>query len=318
HAALHGVVYARHPVRTHLVTAADTDAAAVVARYVGAAPDDARLDRTEMTMREAIKVSSNRAAVRMLQDLGVQRAVATASQLGIEGMPAVPSLALGAGEVTLQAMTAAFGVFASGGVRHDPVLIRRVEDAAGTVIYEAPDTATRVIRETTAFQMASMLADVVDGGTAWRVRQMGFRLPAAGKTGTTNDYHDAWFVGFTPSLVTGVWVGFDQPRPILRGGHAGDVAVPLWTTVMKAATKGHRAAWLTPPDGLTRVSVCRLSGQRAGAGCESVFVTEEDGTFVERSYVYPEYFAHGTAPEETCVLHGERSFWHRVSGWFRR
>ena len=85
--------------------------------------------------------------------------------------------------------------------------------------------------------MATMLADVINSGTAWKARQLGFRLPAGGKTGTTNEYHDAWFVGFTPSLVSGVWVGHDNPQPIMPGSaYAGDVAVPMWAGFMKAAT----------------------------------------------------------------------------------
>jgi 1A family penicillin-binding protein len=282
-------------------------------------PDDSRVTATAMTMRDAIKVSSNRAAVRMLQDLGIQHAVRTASTLGVGEMPAVPSLALGSGEVTLQAITGAFGVFANGGVQRTPVLIRRVEDAAGNVLFQSPEDGTQVISPATAFQMASMLAGVIDGGTGWRVRQLGFRLPAAGKTGTTNDYHDAWFIGFTPSLVTGVWVGFDQPRPIMRRGYAGDVAVPMWTAFMKEATKGHKAAWLKAPDNLTRVSICRVTGLRAGEGCDEVRMpTDDDGSYEVRSMVFGEYFVRGTAPRDTCEMHQRLSIINRFVGWFKR
>ena len=95
------------------------------------------------------------------------------------------------------------------------------------------------ISETTAFLISTMMADVINAGTGAR-RALGFTLPAAGKTGTTNEYRDAWFVGFTPSLVTGVWVGYDQPRTIMRNGFAGDVAVPMWAKYMKAATRGDK------------------------------------------------------------------------------
>ncbi len=283
-------------------------------------PDDSRVTSTSMTMRDAIKVSSNKAAVRMMQDLGVKHAVQTASDLGVGTMPAVPSLALGSGEVTLRDMTSAFGVFANGGVRRAPVLIRRVEDAEGNVLFQAPDEATQVVSPATAYQMASMLADVVNGGTGWRVRQLGFRLPAAGKTGTTNDYHDAWFIGFTPHLVTGVWVGFDQPKPIMRRGYAGDVAVPMWTDFMKAATKGDPATWLKPPSNLTRVSVCRVTGLRAGEGCQTVRVPIDDDEvgFEERSMIYNEYFVQGTEPEHTCELHRRIGILGRFVSWFKR
>ena len=109
------------------------------------------------------------------------------------------------------ALTGAYGAFANGGVVRPPVLIRRVEDSDGKVIYQDEQKSQRAVSEATAFMMSSMLADVVNHGTGYRARQSGFTLPAAGKTGTTNDYVDAWFVGYTPRVVTGVWIGFDQP-----------------------------------------------------------------------------------------------------------
>jgi len=100
--------------------------------------------------------------------------------------------------------------------------------------------------------MADMLRGVIDAGTGSGARRHGFRLPAGGKTGTTNDYKDAWFVGFTPSIVTGVWVGFDQPRTIRGNGYASELAVPMWSRFMKSATDGHKAAWVKRPAGASR------------------------------------------------------------------
>ena len=202
-------------------------------------------------------------------------------------MPSVPSLALGSGDVTLQAMTAAYAAFANHGLVPKPLLIRRVEDGDGHVLYSADPSSTRAIADTTAFLMSSMLADVINAGTGARARTLGFTLPAAGKTGTTNDFNDAWFIGFTPSLVTGVWVGFDQPRTILPNGFAADVAVPLWAGFMKGATKGDRPEWLDAPPGITSARVCRLSGRLATEGCEKVEV-DENGQVDERSLVYTE------------------------------
>ena len=119
-----------------------------------------------------------------------------------------------------------------------------------------------------------MLSDVVNYGTAWKARRVGFMLPAAGKTGTTNDYVDAWFVGYTPKLVAGVWIGFDQPKTIIGGGYAGDIAVPLWGRFMKAATRGDRPEWFTTPKGLVGVTVCRISGKLPDDGCSDVEVVE--------------------------------------------
>ena len=97
--------------------------------------------------------------------------------------------------------------------------------------------------------MTTMLADVINAGTAWTARREGFTLPAAGKTGTTNDYHDAWFVGYTPKLVAGVWVGYDQPKTIVGNGYAAELAVPMWGRFMTAATHDHRPEWFRQPPG---------------------------------------------------------------------
>src|SRR5262249_49175004 len=161
-------------------------------------------------------------------------------RMGINDIPSVPSLALGSGEVTLQSLTAAYSAFANHGQVPTPTLIRRVEDQTGAVLFTAEDTSHQAISDTTAFLMATMIADVITAGTAARARSLGFTLPAAGKTGTTNEFNDAWFVGFTPKLAAGVWVGFDQPHTILRNGFAADVAVPMWASFMKTATRGDK------------------------------------------------------------------------------
>jgi penicillin-binding protein 1A len=148
--------------------------------------------------------------------------------------------------------------------------------------------------------MATMMADVVNEGTGARARSVGFRLPAGGKTGTTNEFRDAWFVGFTPKLVTGVWVGFDRPQTILPRGFAGDIAVPLWATFMKRATVNDRPDWLTRPPGITTALVCRVSGLLAGEGCGDVEVEGNDHKSERRSMIYTEYFVAGTEPTTVC------------------
>ncbi len=279
-------------------------------------PEDEHATTPEMTLRTALRTSSNRAAVRLLQEVGIPKTVDYAKRLGVGSVPSVPSLALGSGEVTLEGMTAAYATFASGGMRHAPVVIRRVEDREGAVIFESPVDATRVVTEQTAFLLSSMLSDVVNYGTAWKARRVGFQLPAAGKTGTTNDYVDAWFVGYTPKLVAGVWIGYDQPKTIISGGYAGEVAVPLWGRFMKAATKGDRPEWFTPPKGLVGVSVCRISGKLPGEGCLDVEVVSDSGEVSRRSMVITDYFARGKAPEEVCPLHPGGDLFSTMAGWF--
>jgi penicillin-binding protein 1A len=279
-------------------------------------PEDGHSDASELTMRAALKTSSNRAAVRMLEMIGAQSAVTYAQKLGLQDLPAVPSLALGSGEVTLFDMTSAYGAFAADGVWHRPTLLRRVEDLEGNVLYAAEDVSAQAVKPDTAFLMSSMLQDVIDGGTAWKARQLGFRLPAAGKTGTTNEYRDAWFVGYTKSLVSGVWVGYDTPKPILPGSaYAADVAVPLWARFMVAATANDPAQPFRPPRGIVTAQICRLSGKRPSGGCDAVPVTAENGGHEERSMVVTEYFAEGTEPGDFCHLHVGRSIFGRLAGW---
>jgi penicillin-binding protein 1A len=258
-----------------------------------------------MTMRTALRTSSNRAAAQMIRAVGIDETVAYAKKLELGDMPAVPSLALGAGEVTLADMTMAFGAFADHGLVRDPVLIRKVVDREGNVLFEAEDESRRAVEEATAFFMADMLTDVIDHGTAYGARQEGFRLPAAGKTGTTNDYVDGWFVGFTPSLVAGVWVGFDKPKTIFRGGYAAQVAVPIWARFMRDATRGDKAEWFERPKDIVGVAVCRVSGKLATDGCRAGEIVYDDfGGATSRSFAVTQYYRKGVAPSEYCDLHG--------------
>src|SRR4051812_15544756 len=279
-------------------------------------PEDEHSTADSMSLRTALRTSSNRAAVRLLQDVGIPKTVQYAKTLGVGDVPSVPSLALGSGEVTLQSLTAAYAAFANHGLVPQPMLIRRVEDVDGRVLYTAKESNTRAVSDVTAYLLSSMMADVINAGTGARARRIGFTLPAAGKTGTTNDFNDAWFVGYTPTLVTGVWVGFDQPHTILPNGFAADVAVPLWAAFMKEATKSDKPEWLSPPPGVVSANVCRLSGKLASEGCDDVEVMDNDGHLTRRSMVYTEYFARGTQPTDYCQLHPKHGFFGAVASVF--
>jgi 1A family penicillin-binding protein len=284
-------------------------------------------ENSEYTLRQGLKVSSNRAAAQLLQLVGVRTAVDYAHRLGIASdLPLVPSLALGTGEVTLLELTSAYGVFANQGLLAAPRFLTRVEECDGAVIWSSPFETSRAISQTTAFLMSSMLADVVSSGTATGARAAGFTLPAGGKTGTTDDYSDAWFVGYTPHLVAGVWFGLDTPAPIMNRGFASVVAVPAWARFMKAATAGAKPDWYQVPSDVEKVAICRLTGARAADGCRHPIAEAAEletaaltGINAEswpalvnplplpavpaEPNVYEDYFPVGKIPFEVCVRH---------------
>ena len=288
----------------------------------------------EYSLRAALKISSNRAAAQLLQQVGYTQTTYYAQRLGIESqLPAVASLALGTGGVTLMELTSAYGVFANQGFAVSPHLILRVEDAEGQSIWTDVPSRRQAVTPATAFMMSSMLADVIQSGTGSGARAAGFKLPAAGKTGTTDDYADAWFVGYTPHLVTGVWFGMDTPAPIMHRGFAAVVAVPAWAEFMKQATAGDKPDWFTPPADVEKVTICRLSGLRATDACRHGWFgpdyvqagltampgvptgSQAIGTSGRtpadnqpgRSTVYDDYFTIGSAPTDTCPIHGGAS-----------
>ena len=188
------------------------------------------------TIREAIKNSINLVAVRAIEEIApVNLVIEYAKRMGITSpLPPYESLALGAGEVSPLEMTAAFGVFANHGVYVEPVSILKIEDKDGNVIEDNFPMQREVLSEETSFIMTSMMEGVVNGGTGGHVRDY-FQLPAAGKTGTTTEFADAWFVGFTPQISAGVWVGFDNRTIHFKNwdGQGGRAAAPIWGRFMK-------------------------------------------------------------------------------------
>jgi 1A family penicillin-binding protein len=242
----------------------------------------------ELTLREAIIQSNNRAAAALQQRLGSRPVLRLASNLGLKDMPDVPSLSLGTGEVTPLELTVAFAAFANGGYAVQPRGLTRVIDADGAVAHEAPAKGERVLSPQTAFQMLSMLRDVVDRGTGAGARSLGVYFPAAGKSGTTNDYRDAWFVGFSSEVVAGVWVGYDQPATISDRAYGSRLALPIWSEFMRRAARIRRPRDFAPPDGLRDEVLCRISYRRPTEDCP----------------VYVEYFKPGDeTPDDTCDIH---------------
>ncbi|MBI4409465.1 MAG: PBP1A family penicillin-binding protein [Gemmatimonadetes bacterium] len=265
---------------------------------------------TTLSLRTALALSSNYAAVRLGDQVGPERVIALARTLGITTpMPPYPSIYLGAADVIPAEFVAAFAAFGNGGYRVRPQLVRRVEDARGKLMWESRARPQHALDEGVAYLTLSLMKEVVNRGTAAVIRRSGFMVPAAGKTGTTNDYKDAWFVGMTPDLVAGVWLGFDRPKPIAPRSSGGRLAAPVWAEFMKRvyAERPTPPDWLPPPT-LVSLPVDTASGMIATGNCPP-------------EQVRLEYFIPGTEPAETCPLHpetGVERFFERLWQGLRR
>jgi len=267
---------------------------------VSESADNAGAEPHEITLREGLAKSVNEAAVALIRKIGTAPTIETAQRLGIKSdLPPYESLALGAGEVRLLELTRAFAVFAGRGNLVAPHCVVRVEDSEGRTVYQEKQRPFPVLSPEIAYQMTSMLRDVVTRGTAATGATSGIGFPIAGKTGTTNDYKDAWFVGFSPKLVCGVWVGYDNPKPIMPGGYGGRVALPIWGRFMRGTTRWIQHGNFVIPKTLRGFSLCRVSGGLATEGCN--FAARPDGTLY--SAVYTEYLIPGSEPNFPCPVH---------------
>lgn len=253
------------------------------------APDNADGEtRPALTLRAALIESDNRAASLLQQRVGTRRVMRVAGDAGLHDLPNVPSLSLGTGLATPLELTTAFAMFPNGGHSVRPRAILRILDDDRSVAFATPVVRENVISPQVAYQMVAMLQDVVDRGTASAARRMGVRFPAGGKTGTTDDFKDAWFVGFSSSLVVGVWVGFDRPQTIGRDAYGARYALPIWSDFMRRAARVRQAGAFERPAGLREETLCRISYKRPVQGCP----------------VYTEYLKAGDAsPSDTCPIH---------------
>jgi penicillin-binding protein 1B len=240
----------------------------------------------EITLRRALALSRNIAAVRIAETAGYDQVAALWKRIGT-GTPAkpYPSIALGVFEASPIEIATAFTLFANGGVMRPLHAIEKVSDGAQDVV-PALGRTRRIAREDTTFLVTNMMRSVLNEGTGAGARAAGFALDAAGKSGTTNDLRDAWFVGFTRELLTVVWVGFDDNRPVgLSGTQA---ALPIWTAFMMRALAGRPNQPFEPPQGITMVDIDRDTGRLAQANCPRIF---------------REAFLAGTEPSAPCSLH---------------
>jgi 1A family penicillin-binding protein len=275
------------------------------------------LDLSAVTLREALSESNNAAAVVLQQRVGSRDVIQLADRAGLHDLPDVASLALGSGLVSPLDLTAAYTMFPGGGEVVRPRGIINVFDADGDSTFYRPVDRQRLVSEQVAFQMTSMLRDVVEHGTAAQARALGVTGPVGGKTGTTDAYHDAWFVGFSSSVVVGVWVGFDKPDAIGRDAYAARVALPIWADFMKRTAGRLPRREFDIPAGIQPLELCGVSHLKPVDGCP----------------VYTEYFKSGDdVPSRLCSVHQGtlrqaaarvlqnvfRSIGSRIAGIFRR
>src|SRR5262245_15183957 len=262
-------------------------------------------DVDRMTLRAALLESNNAAAADLQQEVGTRAVIRLAGDAGLADLPDVASLALGTGLVSPLDLTDAYTIFPSGGEVARPRGLVSVVDGSGSQVLDRPIVRERILKEPVAFQMTTMLRDVIERGTGASARTLGVRGPVGGKTGTTDEYRDAWFVGFSRSVVVGVWVGFDQPATIGRDAYGARVALPIWADFMKRTARELPAADFPVPDGLHAEELCSVSYLRPVEGCPT----------------YTEYFKDGDkVPSELCPIHRgslKQRAARAVEGFFR-
>jgi penicillin-binding protein 1A len=237
--------------------------------------------------------SRNTMSVRVGQFAGLDAVQKVANDLGIsKNVPHGPAIYIGSFETNLKDLTAAYSVFPNAGLRKQAYIIERIDDQQHKPIYLAAHITSPGVDPGAAWMTSELMEEVLTKGTAASARSLGFKLPAAGKTGTTNDYKDAWFVGYTSTLTCGVWVGFDQPTTIVPHGYGAALALPVWTQVMNKASRHYPAEPFQPTVPIQRATVCSISNQLATTGCMSAGTAYDIDLPVTR------------IPTAACQVHG--------------
>ena len=249
--------------------------------------------------------SRNTMSVRVGQFAGLDAVQKVATTLGLaQNAPHGPAIYIGSFETDLKDFTAAYSVFPNAGVRKQAYLIERIDNQEHKPIFRAAHISVPALDPSAAWMTSQVMEEVLTRGTAASARSLGFKLPAAGKTGTTNDYKDAWFLGYTSTLTCGVWVGFDQPATIIPRGYGAALALPVWTQVMNKAAERYPPEALQPTMPIQHAMVCSISNQLATTGCQAVGTAYEIDLPADK------------VPTVACEVHGgqEMPFAQQLQG----
>ena len=254
----------------------------------------------QLTMRRALMLSANAATIRLAGQVGLRSVISYAERMGIHSaLPDVPALALGAAEVTPLELVAAYAPFANGGFRIAPSLVTSITTRDSTPIWERDSIVHEpVLDPREAFQITSMLQTVVQHGTGFEVRRAGVRDSIAGKTGTTNEGNDVWFVGYTPSLVAGFWFGYDTPMSLGANASGGRLAAPAFAEFYRRGWQSGTSTNWDPPPGLVMRVIDSYNGELANQYCP---------------VTHREWFKSGTEPTTYCDEH-QASLWETLEG----
>jgi penicillin-binding protein 1A len=274
------------------------------------------------TVTDGLVKSRNTMTVRLGNYASLNRVIDLLTNAGFGKPQRTPQIFIGNLAGNPRQLTSAMSIFPNQGLRRRPFLIDRIIDKAGNVIYQTPVLESEVITPSVAHMMRLMLAQVIDRGTAASLRsEYGFNEPGGGKTGTTNDYKDAWFAGYTDRLSCGVWVGLDKPQTIIEGGYGGTLSLPIWADVMtKAVALGYKTEVPKVLLPLTKVTLCRLSSQLATDGCGRAGTAYEDALpydLVPQNFCM-EHQGYGAPPPQRVQQPGQgRGLFDRIKSWFR-
>jgi penicillin-binding protein 1A len=271
-------------------------------------------------MQFGLAHSRNTMSVRVGEQAGLDNVLAIADQAGVKDIPGRSAqIYIGNLGATLKSMTSAFSIFPNTGKRCRPYVIDHIENAAGETVFRSGKIEYEVVSPGTAYVINGMMQKVMQaGGTGAGIKQYNLKSPLAGKTGTTDDYKDAWFIGSTPTMTCGVWVGLDDPERIVGQGYGGKLAMPIWADVIKQTEVENPASVKAtfPKPALSTIHICQTTGMLAGPNCPQPAPVEVPEDLMPNQYCTVHAGGRALPPSSRPAVE-EPGIWQRLKGLFR-